>query len=117
MCQLFEVHLHKLILENKADRAPHFCVGGGYHAALLCDPGLPQSSRRQVSLGEPTVLYFPAKCGPHASLLRPSVACGTVTGKLCCCCCRVIGKGGETIKALQQYTGAMIQVGHSSTQE
>lgn len=23
---------------------------------------------------------------------------------------RVIGKGGETIKALQQYTGAMIQV-------
>lgn len=24
---------------------------------------------------------------------------------------RVIGKGGETIKSLQQYTGAMIQVG------
>lgn len=26
---------------------------------------------------------------------------------------RVIGKGGETIKSLQQYTGAMIQVGSS----
>lgn len=32
-----------------------------------------------------------------------------LTGKPCRC--RVIGKGGETIKALQQYTGAMIQVG------
>ena len=26
---------------------------------------------------------------------------------------RVIGKGGETIKALQQYTGAMIQIDQS----
>lgn len=28
---------------------------------------------------------------------------------------RVIGKGGETIKSLQQYTGAMIQVGAAGT--
>lgn len=74
-------------------------------ATAVMDPGLAQLQRRQTAeLSCPKAMVRP---GPQAPALSvPALTHAALSPQVG----RVIGKNGETIKALQAYTGALIQI-------
>lgn len=99
---------------------------GAAHAHSMQPATVPMSSGASVGVGTGTGTGLPLSMtglvsgplGPHYTGQPPTSSTAPKQTAIVECpknmVGRVIGKGGETIKALQQYTGAMIQIDQST---